>query len=520
MRTGALYLGLSVFVGGLLWPALGLAQRSSGDWLTFSGDAQRTGWARNEKTLSKENVSKLELKWKAQLDNVPKEMNSLTAPLVVENVITPRGFKDLVFVAGSSDNLYCIDSDTGKVLWQKSFTIEVTPKSEPGWLCPNALSATPVIDKRSRIIYLITSDGKLRGLNIVNGEDRFPPTPFVPPFSKNWSLNLVDGVICTTIVQGCGGARSGVSAMNLNDPARPVTHFYASIGGGAGIWGRAGGAIGPNGLVYVETGDGAYDPAASKFADTVVALSTKDLKLADYYTPANREYITKKDLDMGCISPVFFRFKNWQLVAASGKEGVIYLLDAASLGGPDHRTPLFRARYTNDDVDFAGRGFWGALSTWEDPEGQRWLFAPAWGPPSQSAPKFKYTNGAAPNGSIMAFQLGVENNQPVLVPMWISRDFSMSEPVVVANGVVFALSNGENARQARDDGALMSSAERITTKTGNAVLYALDAATGKELYSSADTIDSWTHFSGLALASGRIYVSTFDSRVYCFGLKE
>jgi len=498
--------------------AWGQAQPAT-DWLTFGGDAARTGWARGERFLSKDTVSRLELKWKAQLGNLPKEMHSLTAPLVVENLATPRGFKDLVLVAGSSDNLYAIDVDTGKVFWQKSFTVDVKPKSAGSWLCPNALNATPVIDKQSKTVYLVTSDGKLRGLNYVNGEDRFAPVPFVTPFSKNWSLNLVDGVIYTTISQGCGSARSGVSAIDVRDPAKPVKHFYVSIGGGAGIWGRAGAAVGPDGRVYTETGDGVYDPVASKFADTVLALTAKDLKLADYYTPSNREYITKKDLDMGCIGPVFFPFQKWQLVAASGKEGAIYLLDAASLGGSDHRTPLFRARYSNDDVDFAGRGVWGAMSTWEDPEGRRWLYAPTWGPPSASAPKFQHSYGPSPNGSIMGFEVALQNNKPALVPVWNSRDFNVPEPVVIAGGVVFALSNGENSRQSRDDGTLMSSADRIKT-AGKAVLYALDAATGKELYSSRDTIDSWTHFSGLAVAYGRIYVSTFDSRVYCFGLKE
>jgi len=503
----------------LLCPAAA-GQTGPTDWLTFAGDAQRTGWARNEKILAQGNVATLELKWKLQLPNAPREMHSLTAPVVVENLYTDRGSKDYLFVAGSSDNLYAIDLDTGKLVWQRSFSVDVKPKSPPGWLCPNALNATPVVDKRARTIYLIPTDGKLRGLNLFNGEDRFPPTPFVPPFSKNWSLNLVEGVLYTTISQGCGGARSGVSAMDLRDPARPATHFYTSIGGGAGIWGRAGVAIGSTGLIFAETGDGAYDPAASKFADTVLALSPKDLKLVDHYTPANRDYITKKDLDMGNTSPVVFRFKNWELVAASGKEGVIYLLDAASLGGADHRTPLFRARYSNDDVDLAGRGVWGGLSTWEDPEGNRWLFAPTWGPPSAQAPKFRHTHGPAPNGSIMAFQLAVENNKPALVPMWTSRDMNLPEPVIVANGVVFALSNGENARQIRGDGGLLSSEERIRTRAGNAVLYALDAATGRELFNSGPAIDSWTHLSGLGLASGRVYVTTFDSRIYAFGPRD
>ena len=43
-----------------------------------------------------------------------------------------------------------------------------------------------------------------------------------------------------------------------------------------------------------------------------------------------------------------------------------------------------------------------------------------------------------------------------------------------------------------------------------AALYALDAQTGKELWSSGNQIESWNHFSGLTVANGRAYVATFD----------
>ena len=43
--------------------------------------------------------------------------------------------------------------------------------------------------------------------------------------------------------------------------------------------------------------------------------------------------------------------------------------------------------------------------------------------------------------------------------------------------------------------------------------------TKPELYSSGDLLDSWNHNGGLAVAKGRVYVSTWDGRVYAFGLK-
>jgi hypothetical protein len=52
----------------------------------------------------------------------------------------------------------------------------------------------------------------------------------------------------------------------------------------------------------------------------------------------------------------------------------------------------------------------------------------------------------------------------------------------------------------------------------NAVLQVLDPATGNVLYSSGNTIDSWNHYGGIALSDGRIYMSSYDARVYAIGL--
>jgi hypothetical protein len=307
--------------------------------------------------------------------------------------------------------------------------------------------------------------------------------------------------------------------MDLRSPDRPVAYFQSSPTGGAGMWGRGGGAISSaTGLLYAETGDGPYDPETGKYADSFIAISP-DAKLADYFTPANRAWVSKKDLDMGNITPVVFPFEDMELVAGGGKEGVLFLLDAKSLGGADHRTPLFRSPlYANEDIDFAGRGFWGALSTWQDSKGVRWLYAPAWGPEAATAPKFPISHGETPAGSIMAFKVTSQDKKPTLEPVWISRNMSVPEPVVIANGIVFALSNGENVRQVDSGGRLFTSLERANAPSGNAVLYALDAANGKELFNSGKTIPGFSHFSGLAVASGRVYVVTWDSTVYAFGV--
>jgi hypothetical protein len=491
---------------------------SAADWRTYGADPQRTGWARGEKRLNKANVARLKLEWSAQLDNAPIELYALTVPVVSVNTPTQRGFRDLVMVAGSSDKLYAIDADTGKLEWSKTFQREAGDppnRNTGGWLCPNALVATPLYDAPSRTVHVISTDGRLHSMNVVNGEYRVPPLQFVPPYSKNWSLNLVDGVLYAALSQRCNRTRDGVYAMDLNDPKRPVTMFQTS----GGIWGRAGVAVGSDGKVYAEIGDGPFEPEAGKYSDAVIQLEPKTLKLLDYYAPQNQRFIDKKDLDLGNMSPVVFPWKDKELIAASGKEGVIYLLDSKSIGGEDHRTPLYRSPpFTNEESNFMMRGFWGAFATWES-AGTRWLAAAAYGPPHGQAPPFPIQYGKTENGSMMAFKVVEKDGKPALDPAWISVDMIAPDPAVIANGVVFGVSTGDESRQVDSGGRLLTSKERAVASKP-AILYALDAETGKVLYSSQDLIRSFTHFSGLAISEGRVYVVTADSTVYAFGLGE
>jgi outer membrane protein assembly factor BamB len=510
---------------GFIVTAIAAGSLPAGQWPMFGGNPQRDGWAKDETILTRDNVKSMKLVWKVHVDNQLKEMNALTAPVIAENVLTAQGHKDIVVVAGASDTVDAVNIDTGKVIWHKQFTAEGTPRVGPRWLCPNALNSTPVIQfggisPRDRTVLAISSDGKLHALNLVNGEDRMAPIAFVPAFSKNWSLNLANGVLYTATSQGCNGAKSGVYSMDMKDPKHPV-HFFQSDTAGGGIWGRAGVVAGPDGTIYAETGDGAVDPSIGKYGDAFLALSPGDLKLKDYYIPSNFAWLNRKDLDLGCLSPVVFHYKNWDLLAGGGKEGRLVLLDAKAPGGATHSDALFRGPvFLNEDLYSAGRGFWGSLTTWEDAHGIRWIYAPAWGPVHSKAPAFPLTNGPVPEGGLMAFKVEDKEGKPVLTPAWISRNMNVPEPAIVANGVIFLVSSGENTLQADSEGRLMDSAQRIKTAPGHAILYALDAETGKELYNSGDAMPAIAHFSGIAISNGRIFVTTLDSNLYSFGLEE
>jgi outer membrane protein assembly factor BamB len=241
------------------------------------------------------------------------------------------------------------------------------------------------------------------------------------------------------------------------------------------------------------------------------------------------------DLDFGSGGPLAFSFENWQLVAAAGKDGTVYLLDANSLGGQDHRTPLSALKIGNDANMYASAGVWGAMATALDTNNQRWLYVPLWGPVSRGISNLKYAHGLAPDGSIMAFKVVLEKEKPALVPVWVSRNLSMPDPPIVVNDVVFAISTGENTIQRHTDprylqmyqreGETLSTRGILTPEergqnTTNTILYAFDALTGKELYSSRELIADWTHLSSVTVGAGNVYVTTRNSTVYAFGLKE
>src|SRR5215510_14003981 len=401
----------------LLLACLAAVPMGAADWITHSGDFQRTGWQRDETKISKDTLKNLQLLWKIKLETKQRSVYSLYGPLIVERAITDRGFKEIAFVAGAGNDLFAVDADLGKLIWKKHFDwrADVPETEQATFLCPGGLTAWPVLQPPPqrgrgqgatpapapargaaqagpaappsapapqrggggpfaiRPIYALSGDGDLHAVNINTGDELVEPMKFLPPNGKPYSLAIVNNVIYTITGQGCGGTPNSVYSLDLSDPAKTVRYWRSGSGG---LWGTAGPAFGSDGTIYAETGDGQYDPAANRYANAVIALTPRELKLKDWYSPTNAEWLYKRDLDMN-VTPVVFPYKGRELLVGSGKEGRFFLLDSQSLGGTDHRTPLFRSDLiSNEDIDFAGAGTWGSLSTWEDAQGTRWVLAP------------------------------------------------------------------------------------------------------------------------------------------------
>ena len=526
---------------------------ATNEWLTWGYDQERTGWNRAETTLTPKNVGKLKQLWSTQL-SVPVDkyvLSTMTAPIVAAGVATAKGPTDMVFILGANDILFALDANTGKQLWQKSFPNPQQPKKPKEWLCPGTTNDTPTIDKARGLVFVITSDGKLRGLSLADGAERLAPVAMTAPFARAWSLNLIDNVLYSTSGRACGeitdkssieyvaaisGLRragtgplldaSAVNAADVSDLAHPVvTHFFTSGARPAAPWGRGGAVRGPGGVI-LETSDGRYDPAAGDFSESILKVSPKAARLMDSYTPTNWMDNLMHDMS-GSASPVVFNFAGKTLVAASQKEAVLRILDASNLGGQNHMTPLWQSPKLGNDEKTGtdpSRGVWGAIATYEN-NGRRFLYLPLYGHPSKDAPVFPVTNGPREDGSVMAFEVKNDGGKISVVPVWSSTNMMMPDPPVVANGVVYALSTGGQAMQ---NGAHpgdprmpydVSSVLR-STPVSNMTLYAYDAESGKQLWSSGKTMTDWVHFSEPVVALGKVFVATHDAHVVAFGLKK
>jgi outer membrane protein assembly factor BamB len=242
------------------------------------------------------------------------------------------------------------------------------------------------------------------------------------------------------------------------------------------VAGSAGPVVGSDGTIYIAT-DGT---TSSPYANSVVALDPKTLKVRDYFTQAQADFTA---------SPLVFQYRAKDLIAAAAKDGRLYILNSTSLGGTDHHTPLSSTPLASSSIDVAP----SALASWQDAEGTRWILVPT-------------------NNAIAAFKVVEQNGVPTLQQGWVSRDMVSPMPPIVINGVVFALSSGEY----RAAGTQMSAVQRAQ-RSKPAILYAFDGITGKELWTSGTTITSFVHSGGLSGGAGQVYVGTFDNTFYAFG---
>ena len=477
----------------------------SADWASSSGNPQRDGWQRSEDKLSRASAAAggIKLLYSYKVDSKAQRMGT---PVLLGNIIGWKGFKALLFVGGSSD-IYSIDFWTGKPYFKTHFDYVAGDKPQQTAstsTCPGGITAAAVISGGSgggrgrgvgANVWAVSADGKLQTLREQDGDNKATPAvPFLPANARSSDLNLGNNVLYAATQYGCGGNPNALYAIDLATPDKTVVSFPTN---GSGFAGSAGVAISTDGTtVYGLIPDG-QGSVAGKYGNTVVALDPHNLEVKDYFTPPGAAPDLKQGAEVPGATPAVFTWNGKDLIVAGGTDGRIYLLDSTSLGGSDHHTPL-----AHSDLFAAGdgiNGIWNAFATWDDappPSGTRWIYASISGAPKLTFPT---TNDSAPNGSIVAFKVEDHGGKPALTPVWSSRDMTSPAAPAVTNGLVFALSTGQGK------------------STKNAVLYALDSSTGKEIWSSGTTTTSYAT-GGLAIDASIVLFATHDSQIHAYGI--
>ncbi|HUS08369.1 MAG TPA: hypothetical protein VMZ52_18845, partial [Bryobacteraceae bacterium] len=189
---------------------LGYIPAPAADWLNDRGDPQRSGWQQRERGLSAASASQMKLLWKRKLEGPAGISNVLTAPVMLGPLVTHRGIKELVFVAGASNMVYAVDADLGTLFWQRSLKIVVSPPDNSKSGCGAGLTTAPAISPAGgpprpadqdegftplRPLYVVSSDGTLHSIRPSDGADMAPARKFVPAGTNVSSLNVAGGFV-------------------------------------------------------------------------------------------------------------------------------------------------------------------------------------------------------------------------------------------------------------------------------------------------------------------------------------
>jgi outer membrane protein assembly factor BamB len=126
----------SLIVSGATFAQVG---RGWSDWPTSYADAQRTSWLRTDPNISVKSLSNpgFELQWTVKLDNQSRGPAALTQGITASGVTL---FVPTSLIAGSSNNLYMLDNDTGYVVWSRTFDGTLPAVSAA---CSGGISAAP-----------------------------------------------------------------------------------------------------------------------------------------------------------------------------------------------------------------------------------------------------------------------------------------------------------------------------------------------------------------------------------------
>jgi outer membrane protein assembly factor BamB len=261
----------------------------------------------------------------------------------------PLIFSGRIFVATENDTVYALSSAHGNVVWSSHIGPPVPASSLPcGNISPTVgITGTPVIDQAKSELFVVADeviDGKpahmLVGLSTATGRTQMtervdPPGADPAALLQRTGLTLDAGQVIFGLggnYGDCATYRGRVEAVNESGGAPVVFTIDAAAGDSQGaVWmGGAAPTVDDSGNVWVSVGNGSVTSHGRSFddSDSVLKLSSS-LSLLAYFAPSNWPENNANDLDMS-TAPALLSDGH---VVASGKSGVVYLLNTSDPGG-------------------------------------------------------------------------------------------------------------------------------------------------------------------------------------------
>lgn len=480
------------------------AQRGGSDWFAGGGDAQRSGWVRSDPKINPRSVANnpdFRFLWKVKTANQPSDTVTLS------RYIGYRGFRSFGFVVGTSGNVTAIDTDLGRIEWQKTMSGGTPAGASAG--CPAGTTAGVA---RPTSAEFAPEAGGRGGFGFARGgpaksevgapgegaatiqeiaaraaaagaRGPMPPAggrgragrgaPGYNPFMRAPAyiyLLSADGMLHAMYVSNGEEPNPAEKFLPANADAQGLivvdnVAYAATVHGCGGVpdqvfaldlqskevsnWkAGSGGIAGSGGPAF--GGDGTVYITTGD--GVLMSLEPKTLKPKEAYN-AGAAFTS---------SPVVFQHKDKVLIAAATKDGKMHLVDAAAPAAAVATAP----------------GNANALATWQDAAGTRWLLG-------------------ADAHHVTAWKVTDSGGAPALAEGWTSRQMTAPLAPVIVNGVVFATDGG--------------------SRSTPAVLYALDGQSGKELWSSGKAMTSYVQAGGLSGLDSQLYLGTTDGTFYAFG---
>jgi outer membrane protein assembly factor BamB len=550
--------------------------RGGSEWLTAGGDAQRTFWIRTDAKISVASMSKpgFELQWTAKLDNALRGANGLVQGVSANGVTL---FVPMSIVAGSSNNVYALDNDTGYVVWQRHFDAAL-PAATPQ--CPGGITAAA-----TRIVPLVpppltapAPSGGGRGAptyRSVIGEPgqgvpleprgRGPAPPAAPVSAGRGAPASAAGTPAAPPSAAAPSARGGGAPADGQSGFTIPGATPDQLGGG-----RPGGFGRPSGVVYAMTSDGVLH---------VLGLpSGKDIQHPAEFVPANARWSDTIAIDKTLYATT--------TGGCGGAPNAVWAIDLESEGKPvvswTAGGPIVgRVAFASDGTLFAsiGPGTGAAAADARanaivalDPVTLKlkdWFSQPgvefATGPLVFTHDRREIVAAATKDGRILLFDAASPGGPGHAAPLYASPPLSgatvatdalaswreMTTTPEVTYGsrwILVPVTTGVVAMKvAESDGSLTLergwtaqnltapetplvvngvvfalSAGRAQTqgRGAPAVLHAYDGKSGRELWSSGRKMATSASPGSFWSSFGQVYVGTDDGSLYAFGFLD